>query len=106
MPLGIPYLIVWPIDNGIRGVLFLIQMEEVRTKLAELQAKGWTLASIGRAIGQSSEAVESWKADKRSPTNSQLVLAELDRLAKRKHIPKKKIYVKGSRVKGDQVHEK
>jgi transcriptional regulator with XRE-family HTH domain len=71
--------------------------ENVQTKLAELQEKGWTLASIARELGQATVTVESWKAGKRSPANLQPVLESLNRLIKVKRIPPKKIYAKGSR---------
>lgn len=71
--------------------------DEVQTKLAELQQKGWTLVNIARELGQSDVTVESWNAGTRSPGNLQSVLAFLDKLAKRKRIPKKKIYIKKAR---------
>jgi hypothetical protein len=70
---------------------------EIQNKLAELVVKGWTLASISREIGQAKGTVEAWNQGKRSPANLQSVLASLDVLAKRKKIPLKKLYQKGSR---------
>jgi len=49
-----------------------------------------------RMIGQAIRTVESWNQGKRSPANLQSVLASLDRLLKRKRIPKKKQYNKAS----------
>lgn len=72
---------------------------EIQTKLAELTQKGWTLASISREIGQAKGTVESWNQGKRSPANLQSVLASLDKVGKIRRIPKKKLYVKGSRKK-------
>jgi DNA-binding transcriptional regulator YiaG len=69
--------------------------DEVQAKLAELRQKGWTLVNIARAIGQATRTVESWNQGTRSPANLQSVLISLDKLAKRKRIPKKKIYVRG-----------
>ncbi len=69
---------------------------EVQAKLSELQQKGWTLANIARALGQATVTVESWKAGARSPANLHPVLASLDRLLKRKRIPKQKVYAKSS----------
>jgi len=74
--------------------------DEVQTKLAELQQKGWTLANIGRMIGQAKRTVESWNQGKRSPANLQSVLASLDKLDKIKRIPKKRIYLKNSWTEG------
>jgi transcriptional regulator with XRE-family HTH domain len=65
---------------------------EVQDKLDELKQKGWTLASIARAIGQSSRAVESWNQGIRSPANLKLILDALDKLGGYKRVPKKKIY--------------
>lgn len=72
--------------------------KEVQNKLAELQDKGWTLASIARELEQSPVTIEAWKAGIRSPANPKLVLDFLDRLSERKRIPKKKLY-KNSREK-------
>lgn len=71
-----------------------VNNETVQAKLAELQQKGWTLASIAREIGQAIRTVESWNQGKRSPANLQSVLISLDTLSKRKRIPPKKIYTK------------
>jgi hypothetical protein len=76
---------------------------EIQNKLAELRLKGWTLASIAREIGQAIVTVEAWNQDKRHPANLKSVLESLDRINKIKQIPKKKIYVKGSRKKDKKV---
>jgi len=67
-------------------------MNEVQTKIAELQQKGWTLAALADELGVTVNAVEKWKAGDRQPTNSKAVLAMLDQLSRRKRIPKKKRY--------------
>ena len=72
-------------------------MNIIQDKLNELKAKGWTLASIARAIGQSHRTIESWNQGKRSPANLKSVLVSLDNLDKAKRIPKKKLYPKDSR---------
>jgi len=95
------------IDNNTRCMVEYRQMnnDEVKTKLAELQQKGWTLASIAREIGQAIRTVESWNQGKRSPANLKSVLASLDGLLKRKRIPKKKQYLKfslGQQVKANE----
>lgn len=77
-------------------------MSEIQDKLNELKVKGWTLASIARAIGQSSRAVESWNQGMRNPANLKPVLNALDKLGELKRIPKKKIYKKGS-IKGTSL---
>ncbi|MCJ7655768.1 MAG: helix-turn-helix domain-containing protein [Dehalococcoidia bacterium] len=108
MPLSIPLGLIlrknllnyWlkPIDNSLRCmVLCIVMNENVQAKLAELQEKGWTLASIARALELSPVTVESWNAGIRSPANLKSVLESLDRLTKMKRIPPKKIYAKDSR---------
>jgi transcriptional regulator with XRE-family HTH domain len=87
----------FPIDNSIHRVVDYKLMNDVQAKIAILKEKGWTLANIGRALGQSPVTVEAWKAGTRSPANLQSVLASLEKLAKRKRIPPKKNYSKGSR---------
>jgi transcriptional regulator with XRE-family HTH domain len=67
-------------------------MSKIQDKLNKLKAKGWTLANIARAIGQSSRAVESWNQGVRNPANLKPVLNALDKLSGYKRIPKKKIY--------------
>jgi len=67
-------------------------MNDVQTKIAELQDKGWTLASLVDELGVTVNAVEKWKAGNRNPSNLKSVLSLLDKLNKRKRIPKKKRY--------------
>jgi len=69
-------------------------MSIIQDKLNELKARGWTLASIARAIGQSHRTVESWNQGIRNPANPKPVLDSLDKLSQYKRIPKKKIYPK------------
>lgn len=74
------------------SVCYTQHMSEIQDKLNELKAKGWTLASIARAIGQSSRAVESWNQGVRSPANLKPVMDSLEKIGELKRIPKKKIY--------------
>ena len=67
-------------------------MNEVQTKIAELQEKGWTLAALADELGVTVNAVEKWKAGDRQPSNSKAILTLLDQIAKRKRIPKKRRY--------------
>jgi len=105
MDLSIPLrLIFWenflpkPIDNSIRCmVLYIVMNANVQTKLVELQEKGWTLAALADELDVTPNAVEKWKSGDRYPSNTKAVLILLDQLAKRKRIPKKKRYAKGSR---------
>jgi transcriptional regulator with XRE-family HTH domain len=74
---------------------------EVQARLAELKKKGWTLASIARALELSPVTVESWNTGIRSPANPKPVIESLDQLLKHRRIPKKKLYLKGSRKNND-----
>lgn len=69
----------------------------IQLKIAELLKKGWTLAAIADELGVTSDTVELWRAGKRNPTNAKAVLLMLDKVLKKKRIPKQKRYTKGSR---------
>ncbi len=70
---------------------------DIQTRIAQLVDKGWTLAAIADELGVKSDTVENWRAGRRNPTNAKAVLAMLDRVLKKKRIPKRKRYLKGSR---------
>lgn len=72
---------------------------EIQLRIAQLAEKGWTLAAIADELGVTSDTVELWKAGKRNPTNAKAILAMLVTVLKKKSIPKKKRYAKGSRLK-------
>jgi len=72
-------------------------MNEVQTKIAGLQEKGWTLAALADELGVTPNAVEKWKAGDRQPSNTKAVLTLLDHIVKRKRIPKKRRYSKNNR---------
>ncbi len=67
-------------------------MNEVQTKIAELQDKGWTLAALADEMGVTVNAVEKWKAGDRTPNNMKAVIAMLGSISKRTRIPKKRRY--------------
>jgi transcriptional regulator with XRE-family HTH domain len=67
-------------------------MNEIQTKIAELQEKGWTLAALADELGVTVNAVEKWKAGHRYPRNAKAVLIVLGQLTERKRTPKKKRY--------------
>lgn len=77
-------------------------MNEVQTRLADLQSKGWTLAALSDELGSHKNTLEKWKAGDRYPANEKAVLAMLDTIAKRKRIPKGRRYAPGSRVKANE----
>jgi orotate phosphoribosyltransferase-like protein len=70
---------------------------EIYFKIAQLVDKGWTLAAIADELGVTSDTVELWRAGKRNPTNAKGVLLMLDKVLRKKRIPKQKRYAKGSR---------
>jgi transcriptional regulator with XRE-family HTH domain len=69
-------------------------MNDIQSRLAELQEKGWTLAAIADELEVTVNAVEKWKAGNRYPSNAKAVLTLLDQLALRKDIPKQRRYNK------------
>lgn len=74
-------------------MVFYEQMNDVQSRIALLQDKGWTLASVARALGVTVNAVEKWKAGDRHPRTEKPILDALNHLMKRKP-PKKKVYQK------------
>lgn len=71
--------------------------DEIQSRISQLVEKGWTLAAIADELGVTSDTVELWRAGKRNPTNAKAVLLMLDKVLKKKRIPKQKRYAKGSR---------
>ena len=72
-------------------------INEIQLRITQLVEKGWTLAAIADELGVTSDTVELWRAGKRNPTNAKAVLLMLDKVLKKKRIPKQKRYAKGSR---------
>lgn len=69
-------------------------MNDIQSKIQELQYKGWTLAALADEVGQSLSSVEKWKSGERYPASSKAILNLMDDIAKRKRVPKKKRYLK------------
>lgn len=63
--------------------------------IAQLQAKGWTLAAIADELGIAYRTITSWRSDARTPANPKLVEAALAQLLQRRRIPKGKRYTHG-----------
>ena len=80
------------IDNTIHRMVHLTLMNQIQTKIAELQNSRWTLAAIADELEVTVNAVEKWKAGDREPRNSKAVLLLLDRLADKKRVPKRRRY--------------
>lgn len=74
------------------------QPDDIQTRLAQLQEKGWTLAAIADELAVTPNAVEKWKAGDRNPSNLKATLAFLAKLLERKRIPPKRRYAKESRI--------
>ena len=67
-------------------------MPEIQELLAQLQAKGWTIAAIADELGMARHSVAGWKAGKHEPANSKVVGAALKQLSSRRRIPKRRRY--------------
>jgi transcriptional regulator with XRE-family HTH domain len=68
------------------------ELNDMQTRISQLQEKGWTLAAIADELGATPNAVEKWKAGERYPRLGKPALDSLDQLLKRKRIPKKRRY--------------
>ena len=83
--------------------IIITMNSEIQSLIAQLVEKGWTLASIADELGVKSDTVENWNAGRRNATNAKAILAMLDKLLKKKRIPKKRRYAKGSRSISTQI---
>ena len=81
--------------TAIYVVWYCAIMNEVQTCLTNLRDKGWTLAAIADELGVTINAVEKWKAGDRHASNVKPILESLERLTKRKRVPKQRRYTKG-----------
>lgn len=72
-------------------------MNEIQAKIAQLQEKGWTLASIADELGVTPDTVENWRAGRRNTTNAKGMLIMLDELLRKRRIPKKRRYARDNR---------
>ena len=68
----------------------------IQEKIAILQqgkkGKRWTLAALADELSLKVNTLEKWKAGQRNPANEKAVLEMLDRIEKRKRIPKERRY--------------
>ncbi|MCJ7508332.1 MAG: helix-turn-helix domain-containing protein [candidate division Zixibacteria bacterium] len=79
-------------------MVLCIVMNEIQTRIADLEAKGWTLAALADELEVTRNAVEKWKAGDRDPSNAKAIYSLLADIAKRKRIPKKKRYNKTKEI--------
>ena len=70
-------------------------MNEIQARLADLRAKGWTIAAIADELEVTRNAVEKWQAGDRNPPHRKSILEHLERLLQRQRIPKQRRYAKG-----------
>lgn len=70
-------------------------MNEVQTRISDLQSKGWTLAAIAEGVGVTTNAVEKWKSGDRYPANAKAIFALLSQLLSSESAPKKQRRVAG-----------
>ena len=72
-------------------------MNDVQEKLASLEEKGWTLASIADELGVTYNAVTKWKAGNRTASHQKLLLEHMNRLLRQRRVPPQRRYQKGTR---------
>ena len=65
-------------------------MNEVQERIAELEAKGWTLAAIADGLGNHWTTVAKWKAGDRYAANAPSVILGLEALLRRRRVPRKR----------------
>jgi hypothetical protein len=67
-------------------------MNDVQSRIAELEGKGWSLAAIADGLQVAYITVQKWKAGERVTRLEKPVLDSLDQLLERRRIPKKRRY--------------
>ena len=80
-----------------------VEMNEVQTRIAKLEKRGWSLVAIADAdeLKVHRNTIGMWKAGTRYPRPDTPIIDALDHLLTRNRIPKKKRYGKGSRSIND-----
>jgi hypothetical protein len=71
-----------------------MEVVRVREAIAVLKGRGWTTAALADELSVHWDAVWAWETGRRAPANPRLVLIALERLLRRKRIPKRKRYTK------------
>jgi len=74
------------------NVWYDIYMNEIQSRIAALEKKGWSLPRIAEGLHVAHVTVEKWKSGERYPSLEKLVVDALDELLTRKRIPKKRQY--------------
>jgi hypothetical protein len=74
------------------NVWYDIYMNKIQSRIAELEAKGWSLPRIAERLDVAPVTIEKWKSGKRYPPLDKLVIEAMDKLLLAKRIPKKRRY--------------
>ena len=67
-------------------------MNKIQSRIAELEAKGWSLPRIAERLDVAPVTIEKWKSGDRYPPLDKLVIDAMDKLLLVKRIPKKRLY--------------
>jgi len=76
-----------------------MEKTEIQDRIQELRYKGWTVAALADELDVHPMAIHRWVSGDRSPHNEKAVLTLLEKIEKKKRIPKMRRYVPGSRWK-------
>src|SRR5688572_12798314 len=77
-------------DNAIRSIFR--GMTEIQDLIAELRAKGWTVAAISDELGVDYYTVYKWQKGIHAPSNTVAISRVLRQLLQQRRIPKRKRY--------------
>jgi DNA-binding transcriptional regulator YiaG len=69
-------------------------VQRVREALAVLKSKGWTTAAIADELSVDWDTVRGWETGRHPPQNPRLAVLGVERLLRRRRIPKKRRYKK------------
>ena len=69
-----------------------MKVDAVVETIGQLQARGWTVAAIADELAVHWSTVNGWKMGRRPPQNPTLVLMALERLLRRRRVPKRRRY--------------
>jgi transcriptional regulator with XRE-family HTH domain len=61
-------------------LVYYLSMTEVQRLIQELNAKGWTVASIARGVEVSKNTIHRWRSGQRHPENAFGVVLALQQL--------------------------
>jgi phosphoribosylaminoimidazole synthetase len=67
-------------------------MDDIQRMIEELMGRGWTIAAISDELGVSRDTVSRWRSGTHPPQSPRLVILGMERLLRRRRIPKRKRY--------------